>query len=82
MPVPMTEKRNRQLPVPPNFSDYLTRDQQTALKILGNFGWQLKFIRRPLFREPTVVLSRSAYTFGILERDGRIHDIPAPKRRP
>jgi hypothetical protein len=76
-----SDKRNQQLPIPKNFADYLTLEQELALSTLCHFGWRLKFIRRPLFKEPTVVLSRSDHTFGILERDGRIHDMPTLRMR-
>ena len=75
------DNRNRQAPVPNNFSDYLTPNQKIALARLNRFGWELKFIRRQLVHEPIVVLGRSNHTFGILERDGRIHDLPTARMR-
>jgi hypothetical protein len=77
----LIDKRNTQAPVPQNFSDYLTVEQEVMLLTLSKFGWQVKFIRRQIYQEPTVVLGRSDNTFGILEKDGRIHDICIRKMR-
>jgi hypothetical protein len=75
------EIRNTLDPIPENYSDYLTMEQEIMLVELSKFGWQIKFIRRHMRQEPIVVLGRSDQTFGILEQDGRIHDISVPKMR-
>ena len=75
------DKRNTQSPIPHNLADYLTLEQESMLLMLSKFGWQVKFIRRQSYQEPTVVLGRSDQTFGILEKDGRIRDICVPKMR-
>lgn len=75
------DKRNTQAPIPINVADYLTLEQEIMLLTLSKFGWQVKFIRRQVYQEPTVVLGRSDNTYGILEKDGRIHDISVPKMR-
>lgn len=75
------EKRNTLTPVPHNLADYLTLEQAAMLLTLSQFGWQVRFIRRQDYQEPTVVLSRSDQTLGILEKDGRIRDICVPKMR-
>ena len=67
------EKRRDADPIPTNLEDWLIQDQLDALKQLGNFGWQLKFIRRPAFQDPIVIVySRDKDLFGILEKDGKI----------
>jgi len=67
------EKRRNAEPIPRNLEDWLSQDQLDALKQLGNFGWQLKFIRRPAFQDPIVIIySRDRDQFGILEKDGKI----------
>jgi hypothetical protein len=67
------EKRRDADPIPENLEDWLSQDQLDALKQLGNFGWQLKFIRRPVFQDPIVIVySRDKDQFGILEKDGKI----------
>lgn len=68
-----TEKRRDADPVPENLEDWLSQDQLDAHKQLGNFGWQLKFIRRPAFQDPIVIIyNRDKDLFGVLEKDGRI----------
>jgi hypothetical protein len=67
------EKRHGNDPIPENLEDWLTQDQLDALNQVGNFGWQLKFIRRPVFQDPIVILiSNNGEKIGLLEKDGRI----------
>ncbi len=41
---------------------------------IENFGWQLKFIRRPLFQAPLVVVENAVgRSIGVLEEDGEIN---------
>lgn len=48
--------------------------QFTALLECQCFGWRLKFIRSPLFKEPVPVLyNRNIDRIGILEADGHIN---------
>jgi len=68
-----SEKRNGLAPVPGNLADILNKDQMTSLRQIENFGWQLHFVRRPLFQDPVVVIiSAEGDRFGTLEADGRI----------
>ena len=67
------EKRRDADPIPKNLEDWLSQDQLDAIKQLDNFGWQLKFIRRPAFQDPIVIVySRDKDEFGVLEKDGKI----------
>jgi hypothetical protein len=67
------EKRSGRAPVPRNLSDILNELQMTSLHQIENFGWQLHFVRRPLFQDPVVVIvSAEGDRFGTLEADGRI----------
>ena len=67
------EKRSGLAPVPRNLGDILNEDQLTSLRQIENFGWQLHFVRRPLFQDPVVVIvSAEGDRFGTLEADGRI----------
>lgn len=67
------EKRIGKSPVPNNLTDILNEHQLTSLRQIENFGWQLHFVRRPLFQEPLVVIvSAEGDRFGTLEADGRI----------
>lgn len=67
------EKRHNDVPIPDNLEDWLTEDQLMALKHVESFGWELKFIRRPAFQDPIVVLFNSnGNKIGVLEKDGKI----------
>ena len=67
------EKRHNDVPIPENLEDWLTQDQLDALKQLENFGWKLKFIRRPAFQDPIVIIySENGSKIGLLEKDGKI----------
>ncbi len=67
------EKRKGESPIPDNLDDYLNDDQLQALAQIKNFGWQLKFVRRPLFQQPVaVIINTDGDRLGTLESDGRI----------
>jgi hypothetical protein len=67
------EKRRGETAVPDNLEDYLNNQQLTALRQIENFGWELKFVRRPLFQEPiAVIMNADGDRLGTLEFDGRI----------
>lgn len=53
----------------------LTAAQREAVETLEHFGWQLRFVRRPLFREPVPVLfDRDGERFVVLEPDGSLDE--------
>ncbi len=67
------EKRTGESAVPDNLEDYLNEEQIKALRQIENFGWELKFVRRPLFQEPiAVIINTDGDRVGTLEADGRI----------
>jgi hypothetical protein len=67
------EKRKGEAAVPDNLEDYLNVTQVNALRQIENFGWELKFVRRPLFQEPiAVIINTDGDRIGTLEPDGRI----------
>ncbi|NNJ94185.1 MAG: hypothetical protein HKP57_05525, partial [Halobacteria archaeon] len=67
------EKRTGESPVPDNLEDFLNQAQINALRQIENFGWELKFVRRPLFQEPiAVIINTDGDRVGTLEADGRI----------
>ncbi|HTL15380.1 MAG TPA: hypothetical protein VL251_09840 [Thermomonas sp.] len=55
----------------------LNEAQRITLNDLERFGWQLKFVRRPLF-EPSipVVFDGDRKTFAVLEADGTLNEQP------
>ena len=50
------EKRGTQAAVPYGYETLLTEDQRLRIDACLRFGWELHFIRRPLFATPTAVL--------------------------
>jgi hypothetical protein len=71
------EKRKGDEPVPAHLEKVLSEMQMLALHQVESFGWQLRFVRRPLFQEPVpVVFSADGAKIGVLEEDGRINMEP------
>lgn len=68
------EKREREPAVPSNIDVLLTEPQRVALHRVENFGWQLKFVRRPRFESPIVVVENvTGASIGTLEENGDIN---------
>lgn len=78
------DKRGTQDPVPQDLKCCINDSQYRALMNLESFGWQLAFIRRPLFEPATVViLSPEGKQFAVIEDDGGLNLAPSiPLRRP
>ena len=76
------DKRKGDKPVPDDLHEHLNYAQLSLLRTIEGFGWSLKFVRRPLFREPVVVVTNpEGSTIGILEEDGRLNLDPAVDTR-
>ncbi len=57
--------------------------QLAVLQTMEQFGWQLRFVRRPMFQSPVPILfSRDGSRFVVLEADGGINENPGFKIRP
>jgi len=55
----------------------LTPAQLNALETLEQFGWTLRFVRRPMFRDPIPVLfHRDGKRFVVLEADSTLNETP------
>jgi hypothetical protein len=55
----------------------LSEDQRLALAELEKFGWELKFIRRPMFQQPIPVVFDSARrNCAVLNDDGTLDENP------
>ena len=68
------EKRKGEKPVPDDLHEHLSYAQLSLLRTIEGFGWSLKFVRRPLFRETVVVVTNpDGSSIGILEDDGRLN---------
>src|SRR3546814_19160329 len=56
----------------------LTAAQLNALETLEHFGWTLRFVRKPMFRDPIPVLfPRDGKRYVVLEADGTLAETPA-----
>ena len=65
------ERRMRMPPIPDDFFGLITNEQRIALNQKQQFGWFVKFVRRPLFQPIEVVLSNpDGSEFLMLENDG------------
>jgi hypothetical protein len=55
----------------------LNEEQLMTLRDLERFGWELRFVRRPLFQDPIPVLvDGDRKTFSVLKPDGSLDDDP------
>jgi len=50
------DKRKGILPVPSKLENWLNDEQSEMLATIENYGWELKYIRRPHKQEPTVIV--------------------------
>lgn len=80
--LPKEELRGTRLALPAEVSYYLNEVQRLALHSLENFGWQIAFIRRPLFVPPMIVIKNSEQSkFAVLEEDGSVNLSPLVRWR-
>ena len=69
-----SERRKGDKPIPDNLEVTLNEAQLIALPTLERFGWELRFVRRPLFQEAVPVVCNAEGTMvGVLEEDGRLN---------
>ncbi len=74
--------RGTRSPLPVDVLYYLNDVQRIALHSLENFGWQLAFIRRPLFMPPKIIVKNDAQKkYAVLEEDGSMDLAPTIKWR-
>ena len=68
------ERRRGEKPIPNAMKKALNEAQLIALPALERFGWELRFVRRPLFQDAVpVVFNADGTTVGVLEDDGRLN---------
>lgn len=68
------DRRQVEKAIPDSPDEFLNETQKVAIRRLQIFGWELKFIRRPLFQDPVIgIWSRQGEQIGTLEEDGRIN---------
>mgnify|MGYP001817185498 CR=1 FL=1 len=76
------EKRKGNVPVPENFEELLNKAQLQALPGMKHAGWEIQFLRTPLFQEPVLVVKNSKDgRIGVLDKDGVIKIQPDFKVR-
>jgi hypothetical protein len=69
-------RKSARAPAPPSNRE-LNAAQLAALADLERFGWELKFIRRPLFQQPVpVVFDPDRKHFAVLTADGTLDEHP------
>ena len=55
----------------------LTPAQLNALTTMEHFQWTLRFVRRPMFRDPIPILfHRDGKRYVVLEPDGTLNEAP------
>lgn len=55
----------------------LNESQLSTLQSLEPFGWELKFVRRPMFQQAVaIVFDGDRKTFAVLEADGTLNENP------
>ncbi|QNP40608.1 hypothetical protein [Lysobacter solisilvae (ex Woo and Kim 2020)] len=60
----------------------LNEEQALTLSELERFGWELRFVRKPLFQDAIpVVADGDRKSFSVLNPDGSLDDHPALKLR-
>ena len=64
-------------PVPGDLLKYLNTAQIHTYHLMQKFGWDIKFIRRPLFQDPVCVLTDAEKTrLAVIEEDGFLNRQP------
>lgn len=74
--MPDKDRRRSAEPTDEQLRAGLTPEQLAALATLEHFRWSLRFVRRPLFREPIPVVFHADGRYAVLEPDGSINDNP------
>ena len=71
------ERRKGMAPIPKKLSEVLNDEQLSSLQKLEGFGWNLQFVRRPLFQEVVPVLFHPDNgTLGVMRDDGTLDTEP------
>lgn len=76
------ERRHHDSPIQRAMARELNDHQLDTLRQLEHFGWELKFVRHPLFQPCVpVVFDGDRKKFAVLEADGSLNENPAIKIR-
>ena len=61
--------------MPSDLDNYLNEEQISGLRTVKRIGWEVRFVRRPAFSTPTVVLAfRNGKRMAELTDDGRLDE--------
>lgn len=75
-------RQSAQVVSPAGLREGLKPAQLDALATLEQFGWTLRFVRRPMFLDPIpVVFHANGQRFVVLEVDGSLNENPDFKIR-
>lgn len=78
----LNDKRKGKKPVPEPLYKLLNKEQLESLRELATSGWEVCFVRKPLFELRTVALrNETADKYGILTDDGRLDTLSDMKVR-
>lgn len=82
--MPQRERRQGQPPPPSRVLERLLNPAQIeTLRGLEHFGWELKYVRKPLFQDAVpIVLDGNRKDFAIIEPNGALNQKPPFKLRP
>ncbi len=65
------ERRRGMRSIPNGLESYLNASQIDTLQEVSGFGWELKYVRRPLFMEPVPILyNQSMDRYAVMDIDG------------
>ncbi len=81
----MEVRERRKAAAPPSrvLERLLNPAQIETLRSLEHFGWELKFVRKPLFQPAVpIVFDGDRRTFAVIEQDGQLNENPPFKIRP
>lgn len=76
------ERRKGFKPLPVALLRQLNEAQRMTLTTIGKFGWEVRFIRHPMFLPPVpVVYDPDHRKYAVLETDGSLNETDAIKVR-
>lgn len=71
------ERRQTSEHGPSALESNLNSEQLMTLRRMESFGWELKFVRKPLFQTPVpVMFDGDRKRYAVLEEDGSLNEEP------
>lgn len=76
------ERRKGMIPIPDDLNERLNKPQRQALSGIEYTGWALRFLRRPLFQDPVLVVQNlNDGKIGVLDKGGSVKVLAGIKVR-